>query len=192
MFRRGHKLGPLISGRDAHTTNVLIEVKDQLEGVSGSEIREGSGGALQADTGLNLAAGAGLGGRPGHREPLHKQLVRGEGEAELRGGTDDTRGTALEEGLEALLLQDGRRAVTQARVADFALAGFHLQAGLDDIAGRREVGGGHTGDSTCRQELHHAQLLGLRLAEEIRFQMRVGGEVDGGEGNYKPKVRTAH
>lgn len=68
-------------------------------------------------------------------------------------------------------------------VFGLALAGFDLEARLDDVAGGGEVRGGHAGDGARGEELHDAEFLVGALAEEVAFQVVVGREVDGGEGD---------
>lgn len=73
--------------------------------------------------------------------------------------------------------------MAEAGVADFTLAGFDLQTGFDDVAGCCQVGSGHTGDGTGGEELDDAESVGLGFAKHFGFQVGVGGEVDGGEGD---------
>lgn len=119
----------------------------------------------------------------GQRQRLLQHLVAGEGEAELGRGAHDARRTALEEGAEALLLPDCARRVPEACIRLLALARLDLQARLDDVAGGGEVGGRHAGDGAGEEELEHAELLGLRLAEVVALEVVVGWEVDCGEGD---------
>ena len=73
------------------------------------------------------------------------------------------------------------RALPERSVFRFALSGFDLQAGFNDVAGRGEVGGWHAGNSTRGEELYDAEFLGLAFAEEVTFEVVVGREVNRGE-----------
>ena len=73
------------------------------------------------------------------------------------------------------------RALPERSVFRFALSGFDLQAGFNDVAGRGEVGGWHAGNSTRGEELYDAEFLGLAFAEEVTFEVVVGREVNSGE-----------
>lgn len=177
------ELRPLLLTRKLDVANVLIQIKQQFQRVPRAQIRKRSLGTLQANTRLDLATGRRLIMRTRHGEPLLQDFVGGQGETELRRGTDDTGRTALEERAEAFVLPDGCCAVAEAGVADIALAGFDLQTGLDDVAGCCQVGGGHTGDGTGCEELDDAELVAGGFAEHFGFQVRVGREVDSGEGD---------
>lgn len=69
-----------------------------------------------------------------------------------------------------------------------ALARFHLETGLDHVARGCEVGCGHTGDCAGGEELHNAELVCSRFAKNVSLEVRVGGEVDGGEGDVAEKA----
>ena len=112
-----------------------------------------------------------------------EDLVGGERETELGRAAQHAGRAALEEGAEALLLEDGLGAVSQGGVRGLALARLDLQAGLDDIARRGQVGGRHASDGAGAQELEDAQLLGVALAEVVALEVVVGWEVDGREGH---------
>lgn len=116
-----------------------------------------------------------------HWEHLLEDLIRSERETELRRRPQDTGGTALEEGLETLFLPHGSSAVTEASVFGLTLASFDLKTCLDHVAGCRQVGSGHTGDGTGRQELDNTELVSGRFTEQVGLQMRICREVDGRE-----------
>ena len=115
------------------------------------------------------------------REHALQDFVTGKGETELWRRSQDTSGATLEEGLEALLFEDGLGAVAERGVLCVTLAAFDLQTSLDHVKGSGEVGGRHTGDGTGGEQLDDTQLLGRRLAEEVLLQVAVEGEVDGRE-----------
>ena len=75
------------------------------------------------------------------------------------------------------------RALPEGSVFRFALSGFDLQSGFNDVAGGSEVGRWHAGNSARGEELYDAEFLGLAFAEEITFEVVVGGEVDSRERN---------
>ena len=70
------------------------------------------------------------------------------------------------------------RALPEGSVFCFALSGFDLQAGFNDIAGGGEVGGWHAGNSARGEELYDAEFLSLAFAEEVALEVVVGREVD--------------
>lgn len=173
----------MFSPGDRNSADVLVQIENQLQRVSRSQVGQRGLGNLQADAGLDLAAGSDLLMRPGHREPFLQNFVGRQSETELWGRPNNTRRTTLEERLEAFLLPDSCGAVAETRVVDLTLASFDLQTRLDDIAGRSEVSSGHTGNGTGGEKLHNTELVGLGFAEEVGLEVRVGREVDGGERN---------
>ena len=164
---------------------ILIQIEDDLQRVPAAQVRQRGLGLAETDAGLDVAADgrALVLGAARHGQRLLQDLVRGEREAELGAGAQDAGGAALEEGAEALLGVDGAGAVSQRGVLGVALTGLDLQPGLDDVAGRGEVGGRHAGDGARGQELHDAELLVRAFAEEVPLQVVVRREVDGGEGH---------
>ena len=64
-----------------------------------------------------------------------------------------------------------------------AFPGFDLETCFNHVKGRAEVRGGHAGYCTGGEELEDAEFFGGGFAEEVRFEVGVGGEVDGGEGD---------
>ena len=68
--------------------------------------------------------------------------------------------------------------MTEGSIFRFALSGFDLQAGFNDVAGGGEVGGWHAGNSARGKELYDTEFLGLAFAEEVAFEVVVGREVD--------------
>lgn len=177
------ELGPLLLPRNLDTANVLVQIQEELQRVPRAQIRQRSLGTLQPNTRLNPSTKRRLRLRTRHGEPLLQDFIGGQGETKLRRGTDDTSGTALEERAKAFLLPDMRCAVAETGVADFALAGFDLQTGFDDVAGCCQVGGGHTGDGTGSEELDDAEFVGWGFAEHFGLQVGVGREVNGGKGD---------
>lgn len=177
------ELGPALCGGDPNAANVLVEVQDQLQSISGSEVGKRCRGSGQADAGLDVSSGRDLLVIAGHGKQLLEDLICSQGETKLRGGTKDTGRATLEEGLETFFLPDGGGAMTEAGVSDFTLTGFHLQAGLDDIARRSEISSRHTSNGTGSQQLHNTKLVGLGFPEEVGLEMSVCREVDCGEGN---------
>lgn len=73
--------------------------------------------------------------------------------------------------------------MSQTRILSLAFTSLDLQSGLDDIAGSGKIRGRHTGDGARGEELHDAKFLVGAFAEEVAFQVIVGREVDGGEGD---------
>ena len=186
----GQRLPALGVGPERRAPKVLVEVEQDLECVARTVEGAVDGLLLEGRHGLGDAGrDLGLGLLARERHNVLQQLVRGEREAELRRRPEDARGAALEEGLEALLLPDGLGCVPQARVRRVTLARLDLQARLDDVARRGQVRGGHAGDGARREELEDAELLGLRLAEEVLLQVGVGREVDGREGHITEQAR---
>lgn len=179
-----HHLGqrlPAIRIGNLGPAKVLVQIQDNLEGVAapgkrrrveGPALGHGGHDVAHASHRLLLLAA-------GHGQQRLQDFVGGEGEAELGRRPEDSSRAALEEGREALLLPDGRRGVPETRVRRLALAGLHLQARLDDVARRGEVGRRHAGNGARRQELQDAQLVGWCLAEKVLLQVAVRGEVDG-------------
>lgn len=144
LHHNRHRL-PHLLVREASQAKVLIDVQHDLERVAATTKR--SVVELVAQTGERLySTRRRLVARVRDR-PL-QELVRGEGEAELRRRAHDTRGSALEEGRGALLLENRPRRVGQALVRRLALARLDLQARLDHVEGRGEVRGGHASDGT--------------------------------------------
>lgn len=68
-------------------------------------------------------------------------------------------------------------------VFGFAFAGFDLQPRLDHVARGGKVGGGHSRNGACGQELQDADLFVGTFAKEIPLQMVVSWEVDAGKGH---------
>jgi hypothetical protein len=118
-----------------------------------------------------------------------ENLVTSKSETELRRWSHDTRWTALEEGLEALLLPDPLCAVTKTIVRGLTLSRLDLQTRLDDVAWCGEVGRRHTSNSTGSQHLKNTQLLLCALAKEVFLEMAVWWEVDGRERNFSCQRR---
>lgn len=73
--------------------------------------------------------------------------------------------------------------MAQAIITNISFASFNLQTGLDHIAGCGKIRRWHTGNGTGSEQLHNAEFLCGRLAENVALQMGIGGEVDGREGN---------
>lgn len=74
--------------------------------------------------------------------------------------------------------------MAQAGIFRLSLTRFNLQACLDDIAGRCEVGCRHTRNGACGEKLENPERLGRGLAENFGFQMRICREIDRRERNY--------
>jgi len=113
-----------------------------------------------------------------------QHFVAGQCKTELRRRSHDTGWSTLEEGLQAFLLPDRLRAITETVVGSIALARLDLKTCLDDVARCSKVGSGHTGDGTGSQHLNNTELLLSALAEVVLLQMAVCWEVDGGEGHW--------
>lgn len=185
-WRLGLKeLRPVFLRRDLNTANILIQVKDELQGISWPEVRKRSLGTLQSDTRLNLPTGGSntLGGAR-HGKPLLQNFIGSKSKAELRRWAKDTSRPALEEGPETFILPDGRCTVAQPSVPDITFPGFDLQTRLDNITGCCHVGSRHTGNGTSRKELHNTKPFGGAFTEHFGFQVRVRGEIDCGEGDW--------
>lgn len=165
-------------------SEVLIQIKDDLQRVPAPQIRQRRLGLLQPERRLRTSCyRRTLGLTPRHRQQFLQHLVRGQGETELRRRPQHTRGPAFEESAEAFFAVDGRGAVPEGGVFRLAFPSFDLQPGFDDIARGREVGGRHARDGARGQELDDPQLLGRAFAEEIALEVVVGREVDPGKGN---------
>lgn len=178
-------------GPELRAPKVLVQVQEDLERVA-----RAVEGAVERHLVLERRHGLGHAGRdlglgllPREWHDVLQQLVRGEREAELRRRAHDARRPALEEGAETLLLPDGPRRVPEPGIRRVALARLDLQPRLDDVAGGGEVGGRHAGDGARRQQLQHAELLGLRLAKQVLLEVRVRREVDGREGDVAQQAR---
>lgn len=184
--RPGQRL-PRCVVRELELSKVLVEIEDDLERVPAPPERRRVVLLLERRSRVADARHLLLRARRGDNALQH--LVRREREAELRRRPHHSRGSALEEGLDPLLPHYRRGAVSQAVVRALALARFHLQPRLDHVARRRQVRGRHTRDGASRQELHHAELLGRRLAEKARLEVAVRGEVDGREGHVAEEAR---
>lgn len=81
---RLHELGPVLGPRDLHSADVLVHVQDELQRVPGAEVWQGSLGALETDTRLDLAGGRDFRFRPGQGKHLLEDFVGSQGETELR------------------------------------------------------------------------------------------------------------
>lgn len=154
---------PAVRIRNLRSAKVLVQIENDLECVSATRKRRGVEGSALGYRGHDLADAdlhllLRLAAR--HGQECLEDFVGGEGETELRGGSEDSGGTTLEEGRETLFFPDGLGGVSEAGVRGFALAGLDLQTSLDDVAWRREVGGGHAGNGTGGKELQDTQLLG--------------------------------
>jgi hypothetical protein len=182
------ELRPFVGVRDLDSADVLVEIQDQLQSIPRSQVGERGLGTLEANTGLDVSTRGDL-LVPRHGQPVLQKFVGCEGEAELGRRTNDTSGSTLEEGLEALLFHDGLRTVTQASVSHFTFTSFDLQTSLDHVARSCEISRGHTSDRTSSQQLYDAELLGGGFAEEVTLKMGVGGEVDSGKRNCGVKSR---
>ena len=170
--------------RNLGTTEILVQVEDNLQRVAAPQIRQGGLGLLQAECRFRFAHNRGpLALAAGHGEQLLQNLVCGQGKAELRRGAQDPGGSALEEGAEAFFAVDGASAVPKRGVFGFAFAGFDLQPRLDHVTRGGKVGGGHSRNGACGQELQDADLFVGAFAKEIALQMVVSWEVDAGKGH---------
>ena len=96
-----------------------------------------------------------------------QHLVRREGEAKLRTGTQYPCRAALKERAETLLCIHCPRTVAQRCILGLALSSLNLETGLDNVAGRGEIGGRHAGDGASSQELDDAKFLVRPFAKEV-------------------------
>lgn len=66
-----------------------------------------------------------------------------------------------------------------------------MQACLDHIARGGEVGGRHTCNGACSEELDDTEFLGRAFAKEIALEMVVAWEIYGGKGDVTEKTGTS-
>jgi hypothetical protein len=129
-----------------------IEVQNNLESVSASQVRKWCCCLLQSSCRLETAPRSELVlCSTREREKILKKLVTSESETELRRRTKNTGGSTLEEGAETFFLPDSLGTVAERCVLSLSLTGFYLQTSLDDIARSSKVCCRHTSNGTCRQ-----------------------------------------
>jgi hypothetical protein len=144
----------LLALRQLGATEANIEVQDDLESVSASQVRKWCLCLLQSGRRLETATRSELVLLcTRKREKTLEKLVTSESETELRRRTKNTGRSTLEEGAETFFLPNSLGAVTERCVLGFSLTGFYLQTSLDDVARSGQVRCRHTGNGTCRQQL---------------------------------------
>ena len=171
---------PDVTLRNFETAKILVKVENQFQRIARSQVGERSGRAFKC---FIIATWREIFSGSRHREQLLQDFVGGQGKPELRRRPHDTSRTPLKEGLETFLLQNGLCTMPERGVAGLALSRFDLEASLDDIARCGEVGCWHTRNCACSQKFKNTKLFRRGFSENVGLEVRVCGEVNGGERN---------
>jgi hypothetical protein len=144
----------LLTLRQLGATEANIEVQNNLESVSASQVRKWCRCLLQSSCRLETATRSELVlFSTRKRKKILKKLVTSKSETELRRRTKNTGRSTLEEGTETFFLPNSLGTVAERCVLSLSLTGFYLQTSLDDVARSGKVRCRHTSNGTCRQQL---------------------------------------